>query len=373
VHPEAEAAIHSSSSKGAPPPRGAPPPEGDGPDRIVAFAARALGSALRLTVRLPDPAAAIALGAADSAWDEVRAEFEAVDAALSRFRDDSELTRLNRLAGTGGVVRVSWRLRRALVAADRAARITDGRFDASVLGALERIGERGADLAAGGASSSPGSSPASPPPADAAIADQPGRLVHVPGVPLDMGGIGKGLALRWARDRALRALPPGAGLLLDAGGDLLGGGEPPAGGWLVGVEDPAAPDPIAAEPLVVVAVGAGSVATSSVRVRNWLGPDGRPVHHLVDPRTGDPARTGLIAVTVAAPDPAWAEVWSKALFLTGRDGIAEEARARGLAAWWVDVEGRLGMTPEGRIRTAWAAESRLGQGSSGPGGPGGPA
>lgn len=370
MHPEAETATNSNSPEGAPPPRGAPPPEGDGPDRIVAFAARALGSALRLTVRLPEPASAMALAAADTAWAEVCAEFAAVDAALSRFRDDSELTRLNRLAGTGGVLRVSWRLRRALAAADRATRNTDGRFDASVLGALERIGERGADLAAGGADlaaggagSSPGSIPASPPPADADVANRPGRLVHVPGVPLDMGGIGKGLALRWARDRALAALPPGAGLLLDAGGDLLGGGEPPAGGWLVGVEDPGAPDPVAAEPLVVVVVETGSVATSSVRVRNWLGPDGSPVHHLVDPRTRDPARTGLIAVTVAAPDPAWAEVWSKALFLAGRDGIAEEARSRGQAAWWVDVQGRLGMTPEARIRTAWAAESRLGQGS----------
>jgi thiamine biosynthesis lipoprotein len=178
-----------------------------------------------------------------------------------------------------------------------------------------------------------------------------------------MGGIGKGLALRWARDRALRRLPPSAGLLLDAGGDLVGGGEPPAGGWQVGVEDPAAPDPAAAEPLVVVTVGQGAIATSSVRVRNWVGPDGSAVHHLVDPRTGDPARTGLIAVTVAATDPAWAEVWSKALFLAGRDGIADEARSRGLAAWWVDDQGRLGMTPEARIRTTWAAEHRLGQGS----------
>ena len=308
----------------------------------------------------------MALNAADVAWAEVRAEFEAVDVALSRFRDDSELTRLNRLAGTGGVVRVSWRLRRALAAIDRAGRVTDGRFDASVLGALERIGEHGADLATHVAGSRTGSgSPLSGAGGDPA--DQRRWLVHVPAVPVDMGGIGKGLALRWARDRALGSLPPSAGLLLDAGGDLTAGGEPPAGGWQIGVEDPAAPDPAAAEPLVVVAVGTGAVATSSVRVRNWIGPDGSAVHHLVDPRTGDPARTALIAVTVAAPDPAWAEVWSKALFLAGREGIADEARSRGVAAWWVDDGGRLGMTPEARIRTTWAAERRLGLGSVGPG------
>ena len=238
--------------------------------------------------------------------------------------------------------------------------MTGGRFDASVLGALERIGEHGADLAPGERDGRPraGASPAAVP--GAQPAPEAGWLVHVPAVPVDLGGIGKGLALRWARDRALGALGPGAGLLLDAGGDLVAGGEAPVGGWQVGVEDPAAPDPAGADPLVVVAVGTGAVATSSVRVRNWVASDGTAVHHLVDPRTGDPARTGLIAVTVAAPDPAWAEVWSKALFLAGRDGIADDARARGMAAWWVDDHGRLGMTPEARVRTAWAAERRLG-------------
>ncbi len=299
---------------------------------------------------------------ADAAWSVVRAEFDAVDDSLSRFRDDSELTRLNRLAGTGAVVRVSSRLRRALAAIDRAARITDGRFDASVLGALERMGERGADLAADDTRVRAGPRAALAG-GGAGLADQRGRLAHVPSVPVDLGGIGKGLALRWALGRGLGVLPPTAGMLLDAGGDLVAGGRPPAAGWLVGVEDPAAQDPAAAEPLAVVTVEAGAVATSSVRVRNWVGPDGTAVHHLVDPRTGEPAHTGLIAVTVAAADPAWAEVWSKALFLAGRDGIADEARARGQAAWWVDDQGRLGMTPEARVRTAWAAEHRLGQAS----------
>ena len=102
------------------------------------------------------------------------------------------------------------------------------------------------------------------------------------------------------------------------------------------------------------------MATSSVRVRHWVAPDGRAVHHLVDPHTGEPARTGLIAVTVAAADPAWAEVWSKALFLAGRADIGADARSRDLAAWWVTDEGRLGLTPAARVRTAWAAEDRLG-------------
>ena len=72
-----------------------------------------------------------------------------MDIALSRFRADSELTALNRLAGTGRVVPVSWRLRTAVAAVHRAGRLTDGRFDARVLGALERIGEHGAVAGAG--------------------------------------------------------------------------------------------------------------------------------------------------------------------------------------------------------------------------------
>ena len=60
-------------------------------------------------------------------------------------------------------------------------------------------------------------------------------------------------------------------------------------------------------------------------------------------------------MTVVAPDPAWAEVWSKTLFLTGSAGIAATARARGLAAWWVGADRNLEMTPAARVRTVWVA------------------
>jgi thiamine biosynthesis lipoprotein len=318
-------------------------------DRTETFAGRALGSVLRLTIRygVPDPGS-VDEARARAAWDAVREEFDAVDRSLSRFRADSELTALNRLAGQDAVVPVSRLLRTALAAADRAHRITGGRFDAGVLGSLERIGERGADLAApaGGTAAVPAAAQTS--------------LVHVPPVPIDMGGIGKGLALRWAAGRARHVLDPGDGLLLEAGGDIVAAGGAPPGGWPVGIEDPVADPAADSEPLVVMALADAAIATSSVRVRNWVGPDGRPVHHLVDPVTHEPARTGLLAVTVAWADPAWAEVWSKALFLAGRTAIGDEARARGLAAWWVDEVGRLGMSPEARVRTLWAAEDRMG-------------
>lgn len=332
----------------------------DGPDRIVGFAARALGSALRLHVRLPGDPGPHDAASASEAWDRVRAEFDAVDVALSRFRDDSELTALNRLAGTGRVAAVSWRMRVALAAIHRAGRITDGRFDASVLETLERIGEHGAAL--GADETPPGDGDDGDPivrlvPAGTARAS----LVTVPSRPVDTGGIGKGLALRWAAAEAVAVLPLGTGLLLEAGGDLVHAGIPPGdGGWRVGIDDPVVPPGEPSAHVAVLALGSGAVTTSSVSVRNWTAPDGRRVHHLVDPATREPARTGLISVTVAAPDPAWSEVWSKALFLAGSGSIGEEARARGLAAWWIDDAGRLGLTPEARIRSVWVAEDRVG-------------
>jgi thiamine biosynthesis lipoprotein len=340
-------------------------PEPDDPDRIVGFSSRALGSALGLHVRLPatghatgptgHDAGPAGHDAATLAWELVQAEFDEVDRALSRFRDDSELTALNRLAGAGRVVAVSWRLRTMLAAVHRAGRLTGGRFDASVLADLERLGEHGAALDLPGDAAPGGEAVVRLVPAGTPRTS----LVHVPPVPVDSGGIGKGLALRWASAAALAALPPGAGLLLEAGGDITIAGTGPPGGWRVGIEDPVLPGP-GGEPLAVLAIERGSVATSSVLVRNWVAPDGHRVHHLVDPRTGTPARTGLIAVTVAALDPAWSEVWSKSLFLGGRDRIGEEARTRGLAAWWVDDGGRLGMTPEARLCSEWVAEPRVG-------------
>jgi len=70
------------------------------------------------------------------------------------------------------------------------------------------------------------------------------------------------------------------------------------------------------------------------------------VHHLVDPRTGRPGGEGLAAVTVVGPDPAWAEIQSKALFLAGAEDVRARAEALGLAAAWVAQDGVVGTTAE---------------------------
>jgi len=307
------------------------------------FERRAMGSPLRLTVVGTPPARA------EAAWRLVSDEFEAAETAMSRFRDSSDLTALNRAAGNGRPAAVDRRLVRALVAADRAGRLTDGRFDARVLADLERLGYRGADL---------GGRPATRPTALRWLSVDPRASSAAIARPVDLGGIGKGLALRWAWRALERSgvgaveTGAGAGALVEAGGDLVAGGTSPDGGpWIVGVEDPRG----GPEPLATIAAPSGAVATSSVRVHRWRTDDDRPVHHLLDPRTGEPGGAGLLAVTVAGPDPAWAEVWSKTLFLAGADDIVALARSRGLTAWWVLDDGRLEMTAAARPRTTWVA------------------
>ncbi len=300
-----------------------------------------MASPLRLTLTADVPAAIGAI-----AWATVRAEFEASEQAMSRFRDSSGLTALNRAATEGRAIVVEWRLRQAIVAADRAHRLTGGRFDARVIRDLDRLGYRGVALP----SPREGDGPGTLPPPARQVTRGPGGALRI-AVPVDLGGIGKGLALRWAAAEVGRLLGPGDGALLEAGGDLAAVGTgPDTGTWPIGIEDPGG-----GEDLAVVGIGEAALATSSVRITRWTGPDGTTTHHLLDPRTGRPGGAGLLAVTVAGPDPAWAEVRTKELFLAGSTAIGAHARRLGLAAWWVLEDGSLEMTPAARTMTVWVA------------------
>lgn len=309
--------------------------------RLVSFAARAMGSPLRLMVVSGKHGAATRRAAA--AWVAVRQEFEAAEQAMSRFREMSEITFLNRRAGPIERSALSRRLLAALTTCERAHRLTDGRFDPRVLTILEHLGDHGAPIArietAEGSDRATGRR--------IAERDADGGI-YLP-EPVDLGGIGKGLALRWAAAAVRQA--GCERFLLDAGGDIVACGQPPGDGpWRIGIEDPSG----ATQPLAVVAATNEAVATSSICRRKWRMAD-RTVHHLIDPVSGEPGAGGLLAVTVAGSDPAWSEVWSKALFIEGRGGIASLARERGLAAWWVAEGSSLEMTAAARRRTIWAA------------------
>ncbi|HEX3264755.1 MAG TPA: FAD:protein FMN transferase [Candidatus Limnocylindrales bacterium] len=298
--------------------------------------------------------------AIEAAWDAVVEEFGAVDRALSGFHADSESSRCQADDDWDGA---SWRLRTALVLCDRAHRATGGRFDPRVLTALQRHGFGPPDSPLRPAPARlafPGRPTPADPPADGprstSVLERGGRSLR-PTDRIDLGGIGKGLALRWAA-RAAAGYLARRGFLIDAGGDIATGAARPAdptqpGRWSIAIEDPLG----GAMPVATFALSPGmAVATSSIRVWHRERANGVPVHHLIDPRTGLPGGDGLAAVTVAWPDPAWAEVWSKSLFLAGASGIAEEARKRGLAAWWVGTDGLLAMTPAARVATTWVRD-----------------
>jgi thiamine biosynthesis lipoprotein len=309
------------------------------------FSTRSMGSPLRLQVTgstMPGVAPA------DGLWAQAVDEFRVVDAELSCYRSDSLLSRLNGSAGSDTWVVASDRLYGFLALADRARRQTRGRFDPRVLPALVRLGHPGLIAPAGRPSTGESDGPGSR--TTWLFRDPRRRRVRLRSA-VDSGGLGKGLALRWAGRRLAPQLA-GRGALLEAGGDIAAWSSAPDGHpWQVGVEDPGGTD----EPLAVVSLGGGAISTSSIARQHWVAPDGRPAHHLIDPLTGEPGGDGLAAVTVATSDPAWAEVWSKALFLEGARRIGDEARRRGLAAWWVEADGTLRMTPSARLRTIWSA------------------
>ncbi len=330
-------------------------PATDVPRLVARFERRAMGSPLRLAiVGLPESRAAVA-------WAAVSDAIEEIEQVLSRFRPTSDLVALNARAGEADCLPVHPLLAAALAAADRAWRVTGGAFDPRVLRDLERLGYAGAGVEGGEDRADDGRPTGAGLPRREAFGGgrwlriEPRRDLVAVAAPVDLGGIGKGLALRWAMRVLADTLPeladPAAGALLEAGGDLVArGAAPQPGPWLVAIEDPGGGE----EP-AVIGVGDGAICTSSIAVHTWRTADGRSVHHLLDPRTGEPGGAGLVSVTVAGPDPAWAEIWSKTLFLEGSRGIGPRARALGLAAWWIHDDGAMEMTPAARVQTAWLA------------------
>ncbi|HET8587623.1 MAG TPA: FAD:protein FMN transferase [Candidatus Limnocylindria bacterium] len=275
-----------------------------------------MGSPLRLTTVASDE---------DAGWSVVRNAFDDVEHTLTRFSPTSPLSELNREASPSASLRpVPGLLARALLLAWRAYRMSDGIFDPRIIGALEAAGERaGVTLP----DSPRGLSPGEP---WLTLARSPWRAALT--APVDLGGIGKGLALRIAA-RALE----GRGIdsfLLEAGGDVVAGRPPPnEAGWRLSIEHPQQRDPAA-----VIEIADAAVATSSTAVH--------PAH-LIDPRTLQPAATELSSLTVIGPDPAWAEVWSKVGFIGGIDALGC------MASIWVTTDGAVGARRAAEPRIVW--------------------
>jgi thiamine biosynthesis lipoprotein len=273
--------------------------------------------------------------------------FTVVDRTCTRFDTASSLMQANASPDEWHEVEPECFV--ALVEAYDAYRRTSGRFDPRILGDLVRLGyDRSFRDGTPATAAGEASPPRRPLPRWRPRFRVPTRRVRLGPLPVDLGGIAKGLAVRWAATR-LTSLP--GGFVVEAGGDLWCSGLAVDGGlWRVGVEDPAGSE----GPVAVLAVSNRAVATSSVRVRRWE-QAGAEVHHLVDPRTGRPGGAGLQAVTVVGADPAAAEVWSKTLFLAGAADIARLARERDVAALWIDDAGTTRTSPEMAQHVLWSA------------------
>lgn len=267
-----------------------------------------------------------------SAVDQALAVFRDVESQCSRFDPQSGLMKANARAAEWTAVPP--RCFEALAAAAAAYRRTCGRFDPRVHDDLCRLGyARSLAFEAGDVVLRTPSAQARPELPEWKPRFRPRLgLVHLGGYRVDLGGIGKGLAVRWAVETVREHTDD---FLVEAGGDCYAAGCAPDGGpWRIGVEDPLN----LAQPIAVLAVSDRAVATSSVRIRRWTAGSAE-VHHLIDPRTGLPGGTGLCAVTVVGDDVADAEVYAKALFLEGHVAIAGAVAAELTAACWVTTDG----------------------------------
>lgn len=258
--------------------------------------------------------------------------FEAWEQQLSRFRADSDLSRLNAAAGhPHGVSPVLWEVLK--VARDVAAH-SDGLVQPTLLGPLEAVGyDRSFDEIVSGVSAVP----QLPHLVDwrTLKLDRRTHTVTLPaGARLDLGGIAKG----WAADHAVRRLASAGPALVDAGGDIVVSG-PMADGspWPIAIANPFVPE----QSLGLLLLAHGAVATSGRDYRRWIR-GGVEQHHIIDPRTGRPAQTDVLAATAVGRDGPTAEMAAKVALITGSQaGLAWLDEHASLAGLVVLDDGRV--------------------------------
>jgi thiamine biosynthesis lipoprotein len=230
---------------------------------------------------------------------------------FSRFEVDSELSRLNR--DPRETVEVSPELARLAEAIRYGAAITRGLVDGTMLEQIETAGYRSDLGAALDLSRVLGLAPPRRParPANGSgwrrlHVDLEGRAITRPaGLGLDSGGLGKGLFADMLAER----LAGHASFAVDCGGDLAIGGTAGA------IREIVVDSPFDGRPIHAFQRRSTGVATSGRR--NWMGVDGRPRHHLLDPSSGRPVFSGVVQATALAPSALLAEIYAKAAVLSG--------------------------------------------------------
>jgi thiamine biosynthesis lipoprotein ApbE len=288
---------------------------------------RAIGTAIRLVVTSE---AALPPGRV-----LLEAELAALDAACSRFREDSELARLG--AAAGRPVRVSPLLAELVAAALQAAETTEGDVDPTVGAAMAAAGyDRDFELLASEGPPVRLSVRRLPSWRDVLLDTDRGVLTVPAGVMLDLGATAKA----WLADHAAGVLADGlgCGVLVSLGGDIAVAGPPPGQGWRIRVQDITAhPDAPPVGPSAMVTIRAGGLATSSTTARRWRR-GGDTWHHILDPRTGLAAAPVWRTVSVTAGTALEANTASTASVIRG-ERAPKFLAERGLAARLVSVGG----------------------------------
>ena len=257
---------------------------------------------------------------------DVRSVFAEIDRRLSRFHAGSDLSRLN--ADPRRSVPAGPLLRAAVTAALRAASVSAGLVDPTLLGALRSNGYCGsrADVAPASLEqalrTAPPRRPARPAPAarwrGVEVDDDAGVIRRPPGLEIDLGGSAKG----WAADLLVARLERHGRCAVDCGGDLRVTAQRGAP-WEVRVRHP-----LTGAIANTLHIRAGGVATSGIDARLWQRRGGEFAHHLIDPATGTPAWTGVVTATALAPTALEAEALAKAALLSGPAAGRRLLRAR---------------------------------------------
>jgi thiamine biosynthesis lipoprotein len=249
------------------------------------------------------------------------ARLEQLEQRWSRFLLDSEISQCNALSGRA--VLVSPETVRLVAHAVSGWTATGGAFDPTVLSALCDAGyDRDFRRAAARAAALLPPAPRAAPGCAEISWDETECTVTLPaGVRFDPGGIGKGLAADIVTEELIAA--GAAGALVSVGGDVRVRGASPVGtAWDLAIDD-ASRDNIE---LLRLGIPDGAIATSSRLQRRWTTRRG-VAHHLIDPRTGSPAETPLVAVSAVAAEGWWAEIVAKAVLIGGLGVAAGDAFA----------------------------------------------
>jgi thiamine biosynthesis lipoprotein len=255
--------------------------------------------------------------------------FEKWEQCFSRFRSDSELSRIN--MSPGKEIQVSSLMQKVLRSAQRAHRMSQGLVTPILLNSLELAGyDRSFDLLQSPGSWQPSHPRSTPSPSGRRhmfyFDHRKRKLILGGGVRLDLGGVAKG----WSVDCTVKRLSRRGPCLVDAGGDIavsgpMSDGEP----WPIGVSDPFDPT----QHIDQIFLDEGAVATSGKDRRRWY-QDGSWRHHLIDPRTGKPAKTDVLRATVVGPNTQMAEMAAKMIVLSGSlqgiDWLDDHRRFAGL-------------------------------------------